>query len=135
MAAPQTGAHRAALRRRRAAQDKSAFRLVVADPVDLGVAADGGSLDAFPQLANARLGISFSATMLQAQANITIHGSKTRTLKLPASLAADVVFDLQNIERGFSVVINNVTAPPCDVTLYVLDEWTRPTEIAFGEFT
>lgn len=123
MASPQGGAASAALRRRKAAQNRTAFNAIVATPADWG--------DPVVLPANSRLGISFSEDL--AAGDITVSDG-VNTFGIP-DIAADVVHNFPHqFERGREITVNNVTAPAGDITLYVLDEWTRPAAIASTTF-
>lgn len=120
-------------RRRRVAQDLTAYAALIETPHDLGSAAAGSDLPNPLSLpANARLAFSASEALDDGDITVTIGG---RNLVLPA-LSADEIFRLSYGERAESVVAgSDIDAPACDVTLYVLDEWQREAAIATGSVT
>jgi len=121
----------AARRRRRRAQDLSAYAALIAAPDDLGSAADLESLDDFVVPARAELAISFDEAVEAGDVVVTVDG---RDMEIPA-LEADAVHSLQWAERGHVVSVGNSSAPACAATLHVLDQWRRPSPIATGDLT
>lgn len=115
--------------RRRAAADFKKFGPDIASPFDLGAAAPAAPLpNAYPVPANARLAVSFSVPVAAGQLTINYGDRALGT----TALAADQVRLLDWVERAVEVTIQSAIAGT--VTLYVLDEWNRPSAIAQGTF-
>lgn len=101
--------------RRTKSQDLKAYRFLVATP--------GNATVGIVLPANSRLAVS--STAVTAQGDIVVQiGPETVTI--PGG-PAGFVFPLCYGERSETA---KVTVHPGQATLYVLDEWTRPTPIA-----
>jgi hypothetical protein len=119
-------------KRRKAAQEHKSFAALRAAPAALGSAAAGGSLQAFKLPANARLALSVNAPTVTGQVTAAING---HTLGIMGGKAG-AVQPLGLWERGQELVIKRAAGGPAGtVTLYVLDDWSRPSPIATGTFT
>lgn len=114
-------------KRRRVAKDITSYKQLAASPTDLGTAAAGASLTALPLPANARLALSVDTATTTGDITVTI-GDHTINIR---GGDAGALQPLGFHERGQEVVVNNVSATGA-LTLYVLDDWSRPTAIATG---
>lgn len=119
-----------ARRRRRAAQDFKDFEGDIASPFDLGtVAATTPLPNPYVMPANSRLAISFSTGITQGQLTVDIGAKTVET----TALSADEIYRLEVGEEAEEIIPTAAIAGT--VTLYVLDEWQRPSAIATGTFT
>lgn len=120
-------------KRRRAQQDRTLYQPLVDAPFDLGTAAAGGALPNTLDLpARSRLAIAASEDIAAADLTVAI-GARSYPV---GALDADALFRLPFAEADEVVeVTSDAGCPACDVTLYVLDEWTRPSAIATGSVT
>ncbi len=108
----------AACKRRRAAQDLTAFAKLIANPVSMGF---------FIMPANSRLSIRSLANSSQGSLVVNVNAGQTGArLITPPALLANEFFRLPYIERGRKIT---VTAAH-DTWFYVLDQWSRPHHIA-----
>lgn len=107
-------------RRRREAQDVKSYATVIATPVDLA----GGPLT-LP--ANGYLGIGASGDTVLADYTITIGGT---TLDVAALVGGAVPLRLGYFERGADVTVAHAAGVARTITVYLLDQWRRPFEIA-----
>lgn len=118
--------------RRRAAQDLSAYKALVASPADLGSAAAEAALDGFTLLANAEVAVSIDAATDPGDITVAVDD---RSLGI-AGGGAGQLFRLGWLERGKELTINRgVSGPAGTVELHVLDEWGRKRTVASGTFT
>lgn len=108
----------AACKRRRAAQNFTAFAGMIASPVSMGF---------FIMPANARLAVASLADSVGGTLVVTLNAGEPdeRTIT-PPSLVANEIFRLPYIERGRKINI----AASHDTWIYVLDQWHRPYHIA-----
>lgn len=113
-----------AVTRRKLSADLKAFAAFIETPADV-------SSGPFTMPAGARVAVSHSADIEAGQLRLVVTGPTDRTLATP-TLAADQVFKGEFLERAVSFTVETDVAG--DVTVYVLDEWTRPLEIAAGTF-
>jgi len=118
-----------ARKRQLAAQNFTSYKDDIASPVDLGSVAAGNDLSAYTTPAGSRLAVSFSNPITAGQLTVAIGAN---TLGIP-DLAADEVRRLDWAENTEQVVINSAIAGT--VTLYVLNQWQEPFQIATGVFT
>ena len=122
----------AASKRRKAAQDLSKYKSLIASPTSLGSAAAGASLTAFKLLANSEYAVSINAVTVAQDISLN-YG--TRSIKTSGG-AADKLFKIGRLERGRNITITRAASCPAGtLKLYVLDEWERPRLIATGTFS
>jgi len=122
-----------ARRRRRIAQDISAYSGLVATPTNLGaVAANADSGVSVTLPANARLAIALDDVTVASDLSIKDGVNQV----FGAGGAADFVQKLDTTQRGREVVVHrSLTCPSGTCSLYVLDAWSRPLLIATATFT
>lgn len=121
--------------RRASAQDVISFNTLIATPTNMGTVGATNPLTTpvvIPK--NANIGVSFSVILTQGQVTIDTEnpGSGTRTITVPA-LAADVVHNIGPITQLRTLTPTGAIAGT--ITIYVFDDWHRPTAIATGVFT
>lgn len=124
MPSPKATQQYHARRRRREAQDVKAYQVLIASPVDLS----GGPLT-LP--ANGYLAIGANGNTVLADYTITI-GSVT--LDVTALVGGAVPLRLGYFERGAEVTISHDAGVARTITVYLLDQWRRPFEIAARAF-
>jgi len=134
MATPLTAsAQYNARRRRRIAQNVSAYAEFVATPEDLGnVAANADSATAITLPADGRLAVALDD--VTDPADISLKDGVGETFGNGG--VADYVQRLSVFPRGREVVVHRATGCPAGTcSIYLLDEWQRPLLIATATFT
>lgn len=119
-------------KRRRSEALKSRYKALIESPQTLagGVAPAASAALALP--ANARLAVSSDAPMAAGVVVVNVAGG--RVLGTPA-LAAGELHEIGYLEIGKEITLEKTTAGAATITLYFLDEWKRPREIASSVFT
>lgn len=112
---------RNAHRRRAMAQDQSKFDADAASPFD-------ASADPYVMPARSRLAFSTSVDAAAGDATVSINGKDY----LCPALAADQLHRIDVAERNAQVVLTGTLVGT--VTLYTLDQWSRPRAIATATF-
>jgi hypothetical protein len=113
-----------ARRRRREAQDFTAYNGVVASPVDLG-------MDTLALPANGYIGIGSDTDLAAGDITITFGG---HAIDVGALTHDAVPMRLGRFERSEEVTITQNAGPSCLVTVYVFDQWRRSYAIATRSF-
>lgn len=120
-----------ARKRREAAARFGRFASLIATPETLTTAAAGNPLgSALTMPAASMISVSFSADLTAGQ--LTVDTNTSRTIGVP-DLAADEIRLLGWFEKGVELTPDCAIAGT--VTLYVLNEWTKPFSVATGVFT
>ena len=111
----------------------NAFSSLIASPFDLGSALAGNALpNSFALPMHGRIGVSLDVASVTGDITIDI-GSRTLGI---AGGAANKVFNIGFFLRANTVTVNRgASAPAGNVSVYVFDEWMRPSVIATGVFT
>lgn len=120
-----------ARKRRRYAAEFQRFSADISSPEDLGSVASGLDLSAYTVKGSVNLGISLDQNITVDSVQITT-GRFGRTIVVPVT-PADVVARIGYHPKGETFTI--AAGLTGTVTLYVFDEWFRPTAIATGVFT
>ena len=121
-----------ARRRRRIAQNISAYKSLIASPASLGSVAANGDSSAVTLPADGRLAVSLDTST--SASDISINDGVDQTYG--SGGAADFVQRLDSTPKGRQVVIHRAAGCPAGAcSLYVLDEWQRPQLIATATFT
>ena len=123
-----------ARRRRRIAQNLSAYAVLIETPEDLGnVAANADSATSFVLPADGRLAVSLDDVTVASDISLKDNDSGQ---VFGGGGVADFVQKLSVLRRGREIVVHrSLACPSGDCSIYILDEWQNPFLIATATFT